>query len=57
MFIFIVASSNLLAFLTSLSFLRLHCFLMCCRFSIVFPLLYPFTNFQLALACLLVFPF
>ena len=46
MFIFIVASSNLLAFLTSLSSLLLHCFLMCCCFSIVFPVLYPFLEFS-----------
>lgn len=46
MFIFIVASSNLLAFLTSLSFVLLHRFLMCCRFSIVFPVLYPFLEFS-----------
>lgn len=42
MFIFIFATSPLLAFLTSISSLRLHRFLMCCCFSIVFPVLYPF---------------
>lgn len=46
MFIFIIASSNLLAFLTSLSSLRLHCFLMCCCFSVVFLVLYPFLEFS-----------
>lgn len=46
MFIFIFATSNLLAFLTSISSLRLHCFLMCCTFSIVFPVLYHFLEFS-----------
>ena len=42
----IFASSNLLAFLTSISYFRLHCFMMRYCFSIVFPVLYPFFEFS-----------
>ena len=44
--VLIFLTSHLLAFLTSISSLRVHCFLMRCRFSIVFPVLYPFLEFS-----------
>lgn len=44
--VLISATSHLLSFLTSISSLRLHRFLMRCCFSIVFPVLYPFLEFS-----------
>lgn len=49
--VLIFATSNFLTFLTLISSLRLHCFLMRYRFSIVFPVLYPFLEFSTS-ACL-----
>ena len=44
--VLIFPTSNFLAFLTSIFSLRLHPFLMRCRFSIVFPVLSPFFEFS-----------
>ena len=54
--VLIFATSNFLMFLTLISSLRLHCFLMRCSFSMVFPVLYPFLDFSTSASLFSGFP-